>query len=269
MREYMQKLTLYDCALILCGQDLDNRATSHCMEQMLNMLINDVNDRKLEAWWNERSSFIAPFKATKDVANEINIYPAGFEKYIQQVIDSATLNPSFKRWLESLYDVPSNQNPFEWGALVFESLSNAGITTHAIKMVEPKKPILPCESGTRWEDITITLLADDTVSIKTKHGNEKLSYHELGLSDKRKGDAPTMLWEILKLFIKQKGLISARGDSYNPKLPDTAKRLNMHLKKIFGINESIFAGHYKQNKGYRLRFSTIDRTYSNPSTEIL
>jgi hypothetical protein len=37
---------------------------------------------------------------------------------------------------------------------------------------------------------------------------------------------------------------------YYKKLPDYTTRLNKHLQKIFGINDSIFKYHYKKYKAY-------------------
>ena len=132
--------------------------------------------------------------------------------------------------------------------------------THQRKGQGVKKSIVNCKAGTRWEDIKITLIADDTVSIITPEIKERFKYSELGLSDKRKGDQPIVLWTLLKLFAENKGFISRSNPKYDPKLPDWAKRLNMHLKGLFGINESIYTGHYKKEKGYRARINFSNQT---------
>jgi hypothetical protein len=46
-------------------------------------------------------------------------------------------------------------------------------------------------------------------------------------------------------------------------MPDTARRLNEHLQKLFGISESIYAAHYKKERGYRTRFKVFGGTYHN------
>jgi len=126
-----------------------------------------------------------------------------------------------------------------------------------------EKGLLPCPPGTKWEDITITLIANDTVRIKTPWGEERYTFSELGLSDKRKGDGSTMLWELLKVFAKKGGQVGREKNDYDPKLPDTAKRLNYKLKEIFGINDSIYKSHYKLEKAYITKIHFKDRTYSD------
>ena len=124
-----------------------------------------------------------------------------------------------------------------------------------------QKTIFPCEPGTKWEDVTITLVANDTVRIKTPQGEGRFSYHELGMSDKRSSGKNTALWALLKFFAKNGGFISSQNPNYDRDLPDTTKRLNSHLKKLFGIEESIYTGHYKKVKGYKTRISFRDRTF--------
>ncbi|NQT56100.1 MAG: hypothetical protein HQ551_07715 [Desulfobacteraceae bacterium] len=133
-------------------------------------------------------------------------------------------------------------------------------TTADILPEEPQGKIFFCGPETKWKDIKITLVADDMVRVKTPKGENRCTYHELGMSDKRIGDKPTMLWELLKLFAKNDGFISSMNPKYDRCLPDTAKRLNAHLKKLFGINESIYQGHYKKMKGYRTKIKFSDQT---------
>ena len=120
--------------------------------------------------------------------------------------------------------------------------------------------VLPFRTATKWKDVKITLINNESVRIDTPQGSERLSYHELGMSDKRSTNKPTMLWFLLKLFAQNQGYISSTNPKYDSKLPDTAKRLNGHLKKLFGINESIFTGHYKAEKGYRTKILFSDQT---------
>ena len=129
------------------------------------------------------------------------------------------------------------------------------------RLAEQEKTIFPCTLGTRWGDITITLVANNMVRIKTPQGEGRFTYHQLGMQDERAGDKPTMLWELLKLFAKNSGFISSQNPNYDPKLPDTTKRLNKHLKEFFGINETIYTGHYKKEKGYRTKIKFYDYTY--------
>ncbi len=125
-----------------------------------------------------------------------------------------------------------------------------------------KQKVFPCEPGTDWSDVFITLVADDTVRIETPQGEGRFSYHELGMSDKRTGDKPTLLWGLLKLFAQNHGFISRENPNYDPKLPSTTKRLNKRLKNLFGIKESIYVGYYKTLKGYKTKIQFHNQTFS-------
>jgi hypothetical protein len=120
--------------------------------------------------------------------------------------------------------------------------------------------VFPCDPGTRWSDITITLLSNEMVRIKTPKGEQRLTYHELGMKDRRAGDRPTLLWVLLKLFAESKGFISSKSRNFDRALPDTAKRLNDHMKKLFRIDESLYVGHYKKEKGYRTKIIFLNNT---------
>ncbi|UCC39350.1 MAG: hypothetical protein JSV96_16375 [Candidatus Aminicenantes bacterium] len=122
-----------------------------------------------------------------------------------------------------------------------------------------EETVFPCKPGTRWEDITIILLADDMVRLKTPQGEGRFTYHQLGFADKRKSDAPTQLWDLLKAFAMVQGrIVRSEEAEYHPWLPDKTKRLNKHLQKVFGINERIYKSHYKVEKGYVTRFRILD-----------
>ncbi len=125
-----------------------------------------------------------------------------------------------------------------------------------------KDPVLkpfPCPNAT-WEAVKITLISDDTVRIETPLGSGRFSYHEIGLNDKRSGDRPKKSWNMLKLFAAQHGKISRENTKYISVLPDTAKRLDYHLRDLFGIKERIYKGHYKKYKGYHTRIFFSDQT---------
>jgi hypothetical protein len=111
-----------------------------------------------------------------------------------------------------------------------------------------KKEIFPCAAGTKWKDIKITLVENDTVRVETPQGKGLFTYHQLGMSDKRSGNKPTVLWFLFTQFCKNQGLISPKDPGYIDDLAKAASRLNIHLEKLFGINESIYTGHYKKLK---------------------
>jgi hypothetical protein len=119
----------------------------------------------------------------------------------------------------------------------------------------------PCKPRTKWENIKITLLSETTARIETPQGTCVCSYHELGMADNRTRDKkPGLLWELLRLFAKYQGFISSKNPKYDPKLPDTAKRLNKHLQELFGIDDQLYTGHYKSQKGYKTKIFFSDQT---------
>jgi hypothetical protein len=126
---------------------------------------------------------------------------------------------------------------------------------------ENLKAVFPCEPGAKWESVKITLVSDYTVDIITPRGRGRFSYRELGMADNRTRDKkPGLLWKLFILFAKNHGLISSQESEYDPRLPDTAKRLNKHLQNLSDIQESIFTGHYKAEKAYRTKIFFSDQT---------
>jgi len=124
-----------------------------------------------------------------------------------------------------------------------------------------KKELLPCEPGTMWRDITITKVADEMVRIKTPEGKGLFTYQHLGLEDGRSPDKPTKLWDLLVALAERSGLIHSENYSFDRTLPSTAKRLNKHLQKKFGIEDSIYADNYKKEGAYRTKIIFEDETF--------
>jgi len=121
-----------------------------------------------------------------------------------------------------------------------------------------QKKIFPCEPGTEWKDIHITLISDDTVEIKTPEittpsGKKRFGYSDLGLKDER-NDKPKKLWTYIVIICKTNGFVSAENfrdlDRINAagQLVTYASKLNKHLQELFGIKESIYTSHYKKKK---------------------
>ena len=130
---------------------------------------------------------------------------------------------------------------------------------------EKIKPF-PCEAGTKWKDVKITLIANDTVRIETPQGKGRYTYHVLKMADGRPGDKPKEVWATLKQFAKNQGIIPPKNHNYREPpikaLPEKAKHLNSHLKKLFRIKESIFKYHYKKHKRYETQIIFSDQTLS-------
>lgn len=135
------------------------------------------------------------------------------------------------------------------------------------KSNKPKevKPF-PCEAGTKWDDVKITLIANnDTVKIETPQGKGRYTYHELGMAHMVSGE-PKKVWHTLVLFAINQGIFPQKNYGYHEsvikELPEKAKRLNIHLKELFGIEESIFKHHYKKHRRYETKIKFSDQTIS-------
>ena len=113
-----------------------------------------------------------------------------------------------------------------------------------------------------WDEITITLLATDMVEVSCRRKKMKLTYHELGMKDVRKGDQPKAMWWFLVLLIKENGFISRQTEDYNPKMTDTVKGFKRQMKKFFEIDNDVIS-HYKTNKGYKAFFQVADKTHGS------
>ena len=121
--------------------------------------------------------------------------------------------------------------------------------------------VTPAPQGTRWGDVTITLVSNDTVKVSIKDLTKRLHFSEMNFSDKRKGDSPTMLWKLLIILIKNQGELSPAGEEFKRNLVSSASRLNIHMKELFGISQEIYCGHYKTNNKYKVAFQVSDQTY--------
>ena len=120
--------------------------------------------------------------------------------------------------------------------------------------------IVPAPNGTEWKDVTITLIANDSVEVSIEGKKERLSYHELGFSDKRRGDGPNNLWKFFIILIKSDGEINTSSGVFHMTSSSDASRFNKHMQSIFGITQSVFPN-YKKKKAYRATFKTSDRTH--------
>ncbi len=242
-------------------------------ERQLDQLIGKHKDlsRPLEEWEDE---LVDPKRITfYYIPRETRIYNAKIEckekikltkKKIKRLKNElhSIKDPSWKH-----FSAPDSEEELN---IIIKSLVNALYKKEDIFALEhsellkeseqaPEETVFPCKPGTKWEDITIILVADDMVRVKTPQGEGRFTYHQLDFADKRKGDKPTVLWTLLRTFAENKGRISrAEGIPYLSQLPNTAKRLDWHLRKVFEINKRIYKAHYKSEKGYTTRFTVLD-----------
>lgn len=241
-----------------------------------------IHECPFPSWWIKREQANQALKYIKKMQAQLqeNRYAGISNLKEESELDGAkeqllkNLNEAAKE-LQDLND--SGMNPYSWQLIdmpyseeekqkldskIREAIFSRKFVS-ALTVRQSKDQFFPCKKGTRWEDITITLLSDEMVKIAILGNEGRFTYHQLGLQDKRSGDKPKKLWALLQLFAKRTGFLHSENipHGYDPKLTDTAKRLNKHLQKLFGIQESIYRGHYKKEGGYRTKIKFEDKTF--------
>jgi hypothetical protein len=116
--------------------------------------------------------------------------------------------------------------------------------------------VFPCSSQTKWDEIEMALLpAGDKFMIKTPLGRGYYDHMDFKLYDERtRNKKPSNLWVFLVLLAKGNGFVSLDGVQDFETLSSNAKRLDKHLKQLFGIKESIYKGRCDRIGGYETNF---------------
>jgi len=164
------------------------------------------------------------------------------------------------------YDLDDTIGSFQFALSDVEAIENKHNLLSGKRDTVDQNIVFPCKPGTKWEDVKIALVENDTVRIETPQGKGRYTWSDLKMVDGRIRNRPTMLWGLFKLLAKNEGRISSGNIKYNPQLPDTAKRLNRHLKQLFKINDSIYKYHYKKHKAYITKIKFNDKTEKQEET---
>jgi hypothetical protein len=181
----------------------------------------------------------------------------------QEYFESWINIEEFKAWIDEISQRISVSFPMPEILLAVERIEEP-LTARAQKPLE----LVP---GTTWEDIYFSLKSNELVHVRTPAGESRLMFSDLGFQDKRKGDKPNKTTWVFFLV-----LAVCQGDTRNEsdkikkhisqadmaKFSERARRLDAHLKKVFGINESIYKGHYRKFNGYVTRFNIQDHRQS-------
>jgi hypothetical protein len=124
-----------------------------------------------------------------------------------------------------------------------------------------RQKILPCEPGTKWNEVEITLVSHETVEITTPQAKQKYHFSQLGFQDKRQGDVSTRLWKLLKYFCEFSGRITSETQLAG--INDLSKArsdLNKKLQDFFRIKEN-FCKRYNNKDGWVAKCSFGDKTH--------
>jgi hypothetical protein len=127
------------------------------------------------------------------------------------------------------------------------------------KKVKKKLQELTFPPDLKWQLVNFIMRSDDIITIKVPSLNwsVRLSYHELGMVDLRKGDEPSKLWIALRMLCKFNGRIQWS----NPEVVQdkkTLSRLSTFMKNAFGIDDNFFK-RYSRKHGYVAKSAFEDR----------
>lgn len=97
------------------------------------------------------------------------------------------------------------------------------------------EPTFPTPPGTKWGEVTITFVSNDSIEIRVGNVRKVFDFSELGLRDRRKIDTSNQQWDLLRL-LALKGelkpvLLSLQGTQKK------ISRLRQKLRETFGIQE--------------------------------
>lgn len=122
------------------------------------------------------------------------------------------------------------------------------------KMIEH----FPSPPGLKWEDVSINFVSDDSIRIQALEITKRYLFSAIGFTDRRRGDRPDGLWELLKLFAKRNGRIDYGIDRPDSKrfmrMKASVRRLRKRLREIFGLEADPFLP-YRKVKAYETKFS--------------
>lgn len=125
----------------------------------------------------------------------------------------------------------------------------------------------PTQEKTMWEDVTMELIDDETMTIFVGKVHKRVNYAEMGLADRRRG-LSNMQWKTLKVFAKHNGTISWESSGKSFKIQKRIQALRRNLKNFIDINDDPFY-RYKDKMAYVAKFKIKDVSYSKEHEESL
>lgn len=109
------------------------------------------------------------------------------------------------------------------------------------KTAEPKPGrlvnIFPTPAGVTWGDITIRFTDGQTVMLKCRDITMAATYSDMGMSNIRSGQ-PTLIWELLRVFAENHGVIDWRSGEASSRLKKRKDRLCHALREIFQLQDN-------------------------------
>jgi hypothetical protein len=119
-------------------------------------------------------------------------------------------------------------------------------------------PLRP-PKGTKWSQVIITFIDQETVQIKAPEFGETRRFDSMGFADGRKQSTPSQLWEIFRVLAQFNGELnyteSSQSFSDPEKLKSWVSQIRKKLQAAFpNISGDPFLP-YKTSHGYKTRFS--------------
>lgn len=108
--------------------------------------------------------------------------------------------------------------------------------------------------GTKWENITIKFLDDDTVHILTKGKEHSPSFKDMGFEGR--GGKPSVLWIFLRVLAMYSGEIKASDDKKDDSYKKQKQSLSEALESYFGLDFDPFHP-FQTDKSYRVKFTLL------------
>lgn len=121
-------------------------------------------------------------------------------------------------------------------------------------------PTFRTPPGTKWSEVYIKFVSEETVIITSGNVTETKSFAEMGFADLRKVDEPDKLWLLLRFMALHDGRL---GWDDNLLIDDITKRkkqvsdIRKRLRSYFGIQEDPFNPYFKEG-AYRAKFVILD-----------
>jgi hypothetical protein len=125
----------------------------------------------------------------------------------------------------------------------------------------------PLPEGTKWRDVTLTIVSKDSVKISAAGVSKRFMFNELGFLDQRRGDMPDTRWEILLLLAKQNGKLTWESNISSPQkncVQSAISDIRGRLKQLTNLKEDPFEA-YRACKAYRTKFTIRDASFSDES----
>lgn len=163
------------------------------------------------------------------------------------------INEFLQRAMEYSYPIPEEIT----SRIPIEDSNNREETDKFTTVYSPEWNGAPIE---KWEDISITLTSHEMVRVQIGNETKRVTFSELGMQDKRKGDQPKRVWETLKIFALTGGIYPPDQSNFIKAnfIKDfsiRAKELNQALKSFFGKTDSLYKEHYHTHKNWETKIN--------------